>query len=81
MFIEKENKLQAEFIFRDFQEAFGFMTQVAFLAEQHHHHPNWSNVWNQVTIHLCTHDEGNVVTEKDHLLAKDIENLYQRFKK
>ncbi len=79
MFIEKENKLHATFTFKDFQEAFGFMTQVAFLAEQHNHHPNWSNVWNEVEINLTTHDADNTVTDKDWKLAKDIIELYGRF--
>jgi len=51
------------------------MTRVALLAEQHHHHPRWSNVWNTVEIWLSTHDAGNVVTEKDHALAKAIDSL------
>lgn len=64
-----------EFQFRDFSEAFAFMTRVALLAEQHQHHPNWSNVYNRVSIHLTTHDAGNVVTDKDRKLAKAIEAL------
>ena len=48
------------------------MTRVAMLAEQHQHHPRWSNVWNTVEIWLNTHDAGNVITEKDHALAKAI---------
>ena len=51
------------------------MTRVALLAEQQHHHPKWSNVWNTVEIWLSTHDAGNVVTEKDHALAKAIDGL------
>ncbi|WP_394353201.1 4a-hydroxytetrahydrobiopterin dehydratase [Flammeovirga aprica] len=73
--IEKENKLQKTFTFKDFSEAFAFMTRVAFLAEQHQHHPNWSNVWNTVEIHLTTHDAGNTVTEKDKKLAEAIDQL------
>jgi pterin-4a-carbinolamine dehydratase len=49
------------------------MTRVAFLAEAQNHHPNWSNVYNTVTIELNTHDAGNIVTEKDHKLAKAID--------
>ncbi|KXX67894.1 4a-hydroxytetrahydrobiopterin dehydratase [Flammeovirga sp. OC4] len=73
--IEKDNKLQKTFTFKDFSEAFAFMTRVAFLAEQHQHHPNWSNVWNTVEIHLTTHDAGNTVTEKDKNLAEAIDQL------
>jgi 4a-hydroxytetrahydrobiopterin dehydratase len=51
------------------------MTRVAFLAEKHQHHPNWSNVYNRVEICLTTHDAGNVVTEKDERLAKEIDLL------
>ena len=45
------------------------------LAEQHSHHPNWSNVWNTVDISLTTHDAGNTITEKDRTLAKAIDEL------
>jgi len=56
MWEEKDNALHAEFKFGDFTEAFAFMTRVAFLAEQHNHHPEWSNVYNTVMIKLTTHD-------------------------
>ncbi|MBN3521345.1 4a-hydroxytetrahydrobiopterin dehydratase [Algoriphagus lutimaris] len=75
MWTEEDNKLKQTFKFNDFQEAFAFMTRVAFLAEASQHHPNWSNVYNQVTIELTTHDEGNTVTEKDRSLAKEIDAL------
>ncbi|MBX2845113.1 MAG: 4a-hydroxytetrahydrobiopterin dehydratase [Saprospiraceae bacterium] len=72
---EVNNTLTKEFKFNDFQEAFAFMTRVAFLAEQQGHHPNWSNVYNTVRIELTTHDAGNVVTQKDHALAKAIDAI------
>lgn len=75
MWTEEDNKLKQTFKFKDFQEAFAFMTRVAFLAEASQHHPNWSNVYNQVTIELTTHDAGNTVTEKDRSLAKEIDAL------
>lgn len=75
MWVEKNNKLTKTFKFKDFQEAFAFMTRVAFLAEKHDHHPNWSNVYNTVDIELTTHDKGNTVTEKDHKLAKAIDQI------
>jgi len=53
--IETDNTLQAEFTFKDFREAFAFMTEVAIVAEKQNHHPNWSNVWNTVNFSLCTH--------------------------
>lgn len=73
--IEKENMLTKSFEFKDFTEAFAFMMRVAFLAEEQNHHPNWSNVYNTVTISLTSHDAGNTVTEKDHKLAKAIDNI------
>lgn len=72
---EQNNKLVGEFEFKDFSEAFGFMTRVAIVAEKLNHHPEWSNVYNRVTIELSTHDEGNVVTDKDRELAKRIDAL------
>lgn len=75
MWTEEENQLKRSFTFKDFSEAFAFMTRVAFLAEAQQHHPNWSNVYNRVDIVLTTHDAGNVVTEKDRKLAKAIDKL------
>jgi 4a-hydroxytetrahydrobiopterin dehydratase len=75
MWTEENNRLKKTFRFKDFQEAFAFMTRVAFLAEKYEHHPNWSNVYNTVTIELTTHDAGNVVTEKDHKLAAAIDAI------
>ena len=75
MWEEKNNLLTKTFEFRDFQEAFSFMTRVAFLAETMNHHPNWSNVYNKVTIDLTTHDAGNTVTEKDRQLAEAIDKI------
>ncbi len=77
MWIEENNRLKRKFTFRDFQEAFAFMTRVAFLAEKLDHHPNWSNVYNTVEIEFTTHDAGNVVTEKDRKLAKEIDQILQ----
>jgi 4a-hydroxytetrahydrobiopterin dehydratase len=73
--IEKENALQATFIFKDFSEAFAFMTRVALLAEKMDHHPEWLNVWNTVEITLRTHSAGNTITQKDRELAKAISLL------
>lgn len=75
MWIEQDNKLKAEFQFNNFVDAFAFMTKVAILAEKADHHPYWSNVYNRVTIELSTHDAGDIVTEKDHKLAKAIDKL------
>ena len=76
MWIEESNQLKKSFMFSDFTEAFAFMTRVAFLAEAHQHHPNWSNVYNRVDIALTTHDAGNVVTDKDRKLAQAIDQLF-----
>jgi 4a-hydroxytetrahydrobiopterin dehydratase len=75
MWQEKDNKLYRKFKFKDFSEAFAFMTRVAILAEKQDHHPFWSNVYNTVEIWLNTHDAGDVVTEKDHKLSKAIDGL------
>ena len=75
MWKEENNQLSRTFVFRNFTEAFGFMTRVALIAEKMDHHPNWSNVYNKVTIHLSTHDAGNTVTEKDRKLAASIDKL------
>ena len=75
MWIEKDNTLYRKFEFRNFSEAFGFMTRVAIEAEKMDHHPLWTNVWNTVEIWLSTHDAGNVVTDKDRKLAKKIDAI------
>lgn len=75
MWQEKDNKLVKTFEFKDFTEAFGFMTKVAIEAEKMDHHPNWSNVWNKVSFELTTHDAGNTVTDKDRALAEKIDSL------
>ena len=75
MWIEENNTLSREFNFKNFVEAWGFMSSVALLAEKMNHHPDWSNVYNRVRISLSTHDEGNIVTDIDHQLARAIDKL------
>jgi len=75
MWKQVENALVAELEFKNFMDAFAFMTDVAVLAEEHNHHPEWSNVYNRVTIRLTTHDADNQVTDKDRKLAEAIEGL------
>lgn len=75
MWKETENKLTRTFVFKNFSEAFAFMTRVALIAEKMDHHPEWSNVWNKVTISLSTHDAGNKVTTKDRDLAAAIDSI------
>lgn len=72
---ESDGRLERDFEFGDFSEAFAFMTRVALLSETQAHHPEWSNVYNRVSIALTTHDAGNMVTEKDRRLAADIDDL------
>ncbi|MCI0751143.1 MAG: 4a-hydroxytetrahydrobiopterin dehydratase [Flammeovirgaceae bacterium] len=75
MWKEENNKLTKSFVFKDFTQAFGFMTKVALIAEKMDHHPTWTNTWNRVNIELSTHDAGNIVTDKDRVLAKAIDSL------
>ncbi len=75
MWEEKNNRLIKNFEFKNFIEAFGFMTRVAIVAEKMDHHPFWTNVYNRVTIELSTHDAGDVVTDLDHQLAKEIDKI------
>ena len=70
----KEGKLSRRFKFGSFVEAFGFMTRVALLAEKMNHHPEWSNVYNEVTIDLISHDISGL-SERDIALAKKIDGL------
>jgi 4a-hydroxytetrahydrobiopterin dehydratase len=71
---EGRDALRRAFRFRDFSEAWGFMSRVALLAEKHDHHPEWSNVWNRVEVTLTTHDAGGL-SERDVALARAIDRL------
>jgi 4a-hydroxytetrahydrobiopterin dehydratase len=75
MWKEENNSLYKKFEFKDFSEAFAFMTRVALAAEKADHHPLWTNVYNKVEIWLSTHDAGDVVTDKDKKLAAAIDKL------
>ncbi len=75
MWKEENNTLYKKFEFKDFSEAFGFMTRVAIEAEKMDHHPLWTNVYNKVEIWLTTHSAGNTVTEKDRKLSSKIDAL------
>lgn len=75
MWQDENNQLTRTFKFKDFIEAFSFMTRVAMVAEKMNHHPTWTNTYNEVIIKLNTHDAGDVVTEKDHQLAEAIDKL------
>ena len=76
---EKDNKLVGEFVFEDFSQAWAFMTEVTILAERKNHHPDWTNVWNRVVITLTTHDEGDIITEKDRKMADSISKIFERY--
>ena len=75
MWKEENNQLYKKFEFKNFSEAFAFRTRVAREAEKMDHHPLWTNVYNKVESWLNTHDAGDVVTEKDHKLAKRIDKI------
>lgn len=79
MWKEENNQLKATFQFKNFVEAFAFMTEVAFHAEKQNHHPNWSNVYNEVSFELTTHDANNTITKKDYLLAKTIDQIFEKY--
>ena len=70
----ESGKLHREYKFRSFVQAFGFMAQVALLAERAAHHPEWSNVYNRVVVDLTTHDAGGI-TQKDLELARQMEQV------
>ena len=75
MWKETDSALYRKFEFKDFNEAFAFMTSVALIAEKMDHHPKWTNVWNTVEVWLNTHSAGNVVTDKDRKLAEKIDAI------
>lgn len=75
MWQETKHGLYKQFTFKDFKQAFAFMTRVAALAEEYRHHPRWENEWNVVQIWLSTHDAGGKITEKDRELALAIDGL------
>jgi 4a-hydroxytetrahydrobiopterin dehydratase len=75
MWRKKNNALYKKFEFKDFSQAFAFMTRVALAAEKMDHHPTWTNTYNKVEISLNTHDAGDIVTDKDKKLAKIIDGL------
>jgi 4a-hydroxytetrahydrobiopterin dehydratase len=72
--VREGKAIERKFSFADFSEAFAFMTRVALLAEQHDHHPEWSNVYNRVEIALTTHDAGGL-SERDVAMARAIDAL------
>ncbi|MEK0438315.1 MAG: hypothetical protein RL444_1915 [Verrucomicrobiota bacterium] len=69
------SKLLRAYRFKDFKAALVFINQAGAIAEQQGHHPEIHNVWNQVTLRLCTHDAGDRITEKDLTLARALQSL------
>ena len=70
----RDGKLHREYRFPSFVDAFGFMTSVALRAEAMNHHPEWTNVYDRVTVSLTTHDSGGI-TDRDLALARQMERL------
>lgn len=75
MWNQINNSLYQSYVFKDFSEAFEFLTRVALLAEQNNHHPTIKNTYNKVEIWLTTHDAGDIVTVKDTDMAAAIDKL------
>lgn len=75
MWQETKKGLYREFSFKDFKEAFAFMTKVAKLAEEQGHHPTWQNTYNKVEVWLSTHDAGDKITDKDRQLAQAVDEI------
>jgi 4a-hydroxytetrahydrobiopterin dehydratase len=69
------NKLSKTFEFKTFEEAIDFMARASKVISELDHHPEWTNVYNRVMVSLCTHDAGNVVTQKDHDLASALDGI------
>ena len=75
--VRGRDAITKEYRFKDFSEAFGFMTRVAIKADQMDHHPEWFNVYNRVEVTLTTHD-ANGVSERDIALAKFMDGIAGR---
>ncbi len=75
---QEDEFIKRSFSFRDFKQAFAFMTNVAFMAEKADHHPNWDNTYKNVNIALSTHEAGGL-TEKDFDLAAKIDEVAGHF--
>ncbi len=73
--VEKDDKLQRSFRFKDPSQAWAFMCRVALMTGKMDHHPEWSNPYNSVHIALCTHGAGGKVTDKDRAMARAIDLL------
>ncbi len=74
--IEQNNKLQKTFVFKSFVEAIAWMSKASLIIDKMDHHPEWTNIYNRVQVSLSTHDAGNIVTEKDTMLAEELDLLF-----
>jgi 4a-hydroxytetrahydrobiopterin dehydratase len=72
--VEGRDAIAKQFRFKDFNQAFGFMTRIALVAEKHDHHPEWFNVYNRVEVVLTTHDAGGI-TQRDIALAQAMDAI------
>lgn len=79
MWTVRGNALHKIFSFQDFRTAFEFMQEVAVVAEQLNHHPNWTNCYNVVEFNLSTHEANNSITEKDYQLSEAIDSIWLNF--
>ena len=75
----KNNYLHKTFIFKDFESAIDFMKQSSFQISMLNHHPEWTNIYNKVEVKLTTHDANNIVTSKDHELAKILDLIFEGY--
>lgn len=75
--IETQNSLQKSFLFPTFQDAMSWMLRCSYDIVAMDHHPEWKNIYNRVEVVLTTHHVGNLVTEKDHQLAKILDTHYE----
>lgn len=71
-----EHSINKEFLFKNFNQAFSFMSEVALIAEKQEHHPSWSNTYHKVFISLTTHDTGGL-TELDFNFANEVDDIYK----
>ena len=72
---ETNNTLQKTFTFKTFGDAMSWMIKASYSIEKMDHHPEWTNIYNKVHVSLCTHDAGNMITDKDRELAKVLDTI------
>lgn len=76
--VKENNELHKTFTFDDFESAMHFMQIAAKSISLYNHHPEWTNIYNKVSVKLSTHDAGNTVTEKDERLAVELDEIYSK---